>query len=244
MASFCWKNNSNMRRIILFSALLALFAGACRSLHVSDYHTAQPIPERLPNLELLVHERSFEDAFYAALDRDVMLLSMPYDPYFPSPWEVYGTTDGALRDVFHVLDNELADNINARDNLRYGHARFKLLSYQRRNSGWGWLIPMALTAGVVNLFGVPCSVHRIDLELQMEITDANGAVIGRYVAPGAGKAQIALYHGYDSITAIRKANLLAVQNALSKIKTSLGPDVASLTEQLRAAGTIRPLDHK
>ncbi|MCA0235945.1 MAG: hypothetical protein LCH81_06150 [Bacteroidetes bacterium] len=233
-----------MKRIILFSALLALLTGACRLLHVSDYHTTQGIPERLPNLGLLVHERSFMDAFYASLDRDVMLLSQPFDPYFPSPWEVYGTTDGALRDVFHVLDNELADNINVKDEYRYGHARFKLLYYQRRNAGWGWLIPMALTAGVVNLFGVPCSVHRIDLELQMEITDAHGAVLGRYVAQGTGKAQIALYHGYDSITAIRKANLLAVQNALSKIKTSLGTEAPSLTQQLKAAGTIHPLDHK
>jgi hypothetical protein len=218
--------------------------GACRSLHVSDFHTQQAIPQRLPSLGLLVHERSFADAFFAALTRDVVLTSGVNGPYFPAPWEVYGKTDQSMKDVFHALDNELSDNINTHEKERFGHARFKLLYYQRRNSGWGWIIPSVATFWTANLLGMPCSVHRIDLDLQMEITDANGKILAQYKASGTGKGKVAAYHGYDGITAIRKANLVAIQDAMSKIKTNLAADIPALTEQLNAAGTVHPLDRK
>ena len=229
-----------MKKTVLLTALCALLLGACRSLHVSDFHTTQAIPQRLPALGLLVHERSFADAFYAALDRDVFF---EY-PYIPAPWEVYGKTDQSMNDVFHALDNELFDHVNVSEKDRYGNARFKLLYYQRRNSGWGWIIPSIATFWTANLLGMPCSVHRVDLELQMEITDANGKVLGRYKAPGTGKGKIAAYHGYDGITAIRKANLVAIQEAFSKIKINLAGDIPAITEQLKAAGTVQPLDRK
>ncbi|HOY07386.1 MAG TPA: hypothetical protein PLO67_18385 [Saprospiraceae bacterium] len=229
-----------MKKTVLLSALFALLLGACRSLHVSDFHTTQAIPQRLPSLGLLVHERSFADAFYAALDHDMQFRYT----YIPDPWEVYGKTDQSMNDVFHALDNELFDNVNVSDKERYGHARFKLLYYQRRNSGWGWIIPSVATFWTANLLGMPCSVIRIDLELQMEITDAHGKVLGQYKAPGMGKGKIAAYHGYDGLTAVRKANLVAIQNAFSTIKTNLATDIPTLSEQLKAAGTVHPLDRK
>ncbi len=229
-----------MKQFLLFTALAALTLGACRSLRVRDFHTDQAIPVRLPQLGLLVHERSFAEAFYRALDREVFLQYT----YAPDPWEAYSKTDGAMSDMFQALDNELFDNINQSEGDRYGHARIKLLFYQRRNSGWGWLIPSIGTLWTANLLGMPCSVYRIDLELQMEITDANGKILGYYKAPGSGKAQIAMYHGYDGLTAVRKANLVAMQEAFSKIKTNMAADLSAISAHLKAAGTIHPLDHK
>lgn len=229
-----------MKKFLLFLALAALSLGACRSLHVRDFHTSQAIPVRLPQLGLLVHERSFAEAFYKAFGREVLVNYT----YPPNPWDAYSKTEGAMSDMFHALDNELFDNINQTDGDRYGHARFKLLYYQRRNSGWGWIVPSVATLWTANLLGMPCSVYRIDLELQMEIVDANGKILGQYKAPGTGKAKIALYHGYEAVTASRKGNLVAMQDAFSKIKTAMEADVPALSEQLKAAGAISPIEQK
>lgn len=233
-----------MKKSILLFAISVLALGACRSLRISDFHTSETIPQRLPRLGLLVHERSFADAFYAALNREVILTNITAGPYIPAPWEVHQKTDQAMSDVFQVLDNELFDHINRQGGERYGHARFKLRTYQRRNAGWGWMIPSIFTLGTANLLGMPYKVYRIDLELQLEIVDANGKILQRYDAPGTGKAKVAAYHGYDALTAIRKANLVAIQDGLSKIKTRMAGDVATLSEQLQTAGVAHPLDIK
>ncbi len=233
-----------MKKSILFLSMCALLLGACRSLRVGDFHTQEAIPQRLPRLGLLVHERSFEEAFYAALDREVLLTNIAAGPYIPAPWVVHQKTDQAMNDVFQVLDNELFDNINQEGGERYGHARFKLLYYQRRNAGWGWIIPSVATLWTANLLGMPCKVYKIDVEVQMEITDANGKILSHYNATGTGKGKVAAYHGYDALTAIRKANLVAIQDAISKMKTRLAADAPSLAEQLKAAGVAHPLDIK
>lgn len=228
-----------MKKHFLTFLLIALSFSACRSLRVRDFHTTQNLPERLPRLSLLVHERSFLEAFDFALDRDVVS-----GPYFPEPWEAYQVTDQALEDVFHVLDNDLNENINLVSRESYGHARFKLLFYKRRNSGWGWTVASISTFFIPNFLGMPVSTHRVEMEVQMEILDADGKMLGRYTAPGKGKVQVAMYYGYESSIATRKANLLALQNAMSNIKKRLEANAHSLSSQLEAAGTLRILDGK
>ena len=221
-----------MKKSILLLAICALALGACRSLRIRDFHTNEAIPQRLPRLGLLVHERSFLDAFFADIDRDVLLLSNGDGPYIPSPWEVYQRTDLTLSDVFQVLENDFQDNINLSGGEKHGNARFKLLYYEQRNAGWGLLFPSIATFGVANLLGMPCIIYRVDVELQMEITDVHGTVLNRYSAPGSGKGKVAAYHGYGVYPALRKANLVAVQDALSSIKTKMTADIPALTEQL------------
>ncbi|HAD15132.1 MAG TPA: hypothetical protein DCF33_22130 [Saprospirales bacterium] len=213
--------------------------GACRTLQVRDFHTRDILPNRLPKLALLVHERSFLEAFDIALTREVVINNMVGGPYAPAPWVAYGVTDQALQDVFNVLGNELEENMNqSATGQPFGHAKFKLLQYQRRNSGWGWTIASAGTLMIPNLFGMPLRTNRVELELQMEIEDAKGQTVVRYTAPGVGKARVAAYHGYDNTNAVRKANLLALQDAMSVIKQQLNSNVSTLNSQLETAGTI------
>lgn len=233
-----------MKKYFLPFLLLAFFLGSCRSLHVRDFHTDQSLPAPLPRLGLLVHERSFLEAFDYALDREVVIANVVGGPYEPAPWVAYDVTDRALEDVFQVLGNELAENLSQASKAKYGHARFKLLFYKRRNSGWGWSVASISTLLIPNLFGMPIKAYRTELELQKEIVDANGKMLLRYTAAGVGKAPVAAYHGYDNSTAIRKANLLALQNAMSKIKKKMDPDSPLLTTQLESAGTLHQPDGK
>ncbi len=244
VAKPCSKIILTMKKHILLFLLLALSLGACRSLRVRDFHTNQNLPTRLPGLGLLVHERSFLEAFDCALDREVIITNVVSGPYAPAPWVAYDVTDRALEDAFQVLGNELEDNLNQGTSSKFGHARFKLLSYKRRNSGWGWTVASVSTLFLPNLIGMPVRTQRAELELQMEILDAEGKMLVRYIAPGSGKAPVAAYHGYDNSTATRKANLLALQNAMSKIKKKLEADVPSLASQLETAGTLHKQDGK
>ncbi len=82
------------------------------------------------------------------------------------------------------------------------------------------------------MLALPAGVTRSDVELQMEITDNNGKVLSRYRAPGSGKAKVAMYHGYSSFSALRKANLLALQNAMQSIQLQLAADLPELRAQL------------
>jgi len=154
-----------MKKYMLPFLLIALSLGACRSLRVRDFHSNKSLPTRLPNLGLLVHERSFLEAFDLALIRDVVRTNVVSGPYAPAPWVAYDVTDQALQDAFHVLGNELNDNLSQASSPKYGHARFKLLYYKRRNSGWGWTVASVSTLFLPNLFGMPVSTHQAELEL-------------------------------------------------------------------------------
>lgn len=221
----------------LLIVLCALLLGACRTIHVRDFHQENRLQDPLPPLTLKVHAESFFAQFAAEVIEDGFQTGAVYnDPWILSPFSVYTQAGGQLRDVFTVLGNELNDNTIQKAGEKYGQARFKLVHFERSNPGWGWVIPSTLTGFTANLFGMPLSKIRTDLELQMEILDANGVVIAQYRAPGSGKATMAMYYGYTGYGAGRKANLLALQEAMRSIRQQMEPDLAKITENLQSAG--------
>ncbi|TNE67884.1 MAG: hypothetical protein EP344_01790 [Bacteroidetes bacterium] len=225
-----------MKNILPLVAGLVLLAG-CRTIQISDFHSATPTPEPLPKLGLAVHTESFALLFGREMAEDI-LIGNALDPggYFPSPIGVFTQVGQPLHDVYVLLGNELSDNIALGTGEQQGKARFKLIYYNRYNSGWGYTIPSALTAFAVNIFGLPFAVTKSEVELQMEVTDNSGRVLSRYRAPGTGKTKVAMYYGYSGVGALRKANLLALQDAMQGIKKQLAADLPQLKEQLSQAG--------
>ncbi len=223
-----------MKHLLPVLATLLLLA-ACRTVRISDFHTSAPTPEPLPRLGLEVHVESFALLFgKEMLQRILVSNAIQPGSYIPTPVGVYAQVGQPVHDVFVLLGNELNDNLVLNTGPEQGKARFKLIYYERRNPGWGYTIPSVLTMGLVNLFGLPLKVTRADLELQLEIKDNAGNILGRYRAPGSGKAKVAMYHGYDGIGAMRKANLLALQEAMQGIKKQLEADLPQLQTQLAA----------
>ncbi len=210
------------KALFLFACCTLLFC-QCRSLRPADFRTTPPLPERLPPLRLLIHQASFGQAFDAALFRE--------GPG-PNPWTDYEVTGGAMMDVTNLFQRELADNVMLSSGPQAGQARFKLLFYNRRNSGWGYTIPSIMTLWTVNILGMPVGTMRCDVSLQLEIADTHGKPIVTYTAPGSGKATVAMYYGYNNSDAIRKANLEALKSALKAIETKLQEDVPTLTAQM------------
>jgi hypothetical protein len=218
--------------LFLFCTLVLL--SSCRTLLVSDYHTSQTATEKIPGLKLLIHERSFGESFLYGMSREVVVNPV----YGPAAPDLMHVSNPALHDVILALQNELQDHVSDNQGPLYGHARFKLSYYNVWNSGWGYIIPSYLTIYVANVFGMPVRVMRTEVELELEITDAANHVIGHYSAPGVGKATEALYYGYDHVSAARKANILAIQNAMGKIEQQVGTDALQIKTQLAAAGAL------
>jgi hypothetical protein len=205
-------------------------------LKVSDFHSNTPTPEPLPRLALEVHTESFALLFGKELAERI-LLNNAVNPgsYIPNPIGVLAQVGQPVHDVFVLFGNELTDNLVKTSGAQKGKARFKLIYYNRYNSGWGYTIPSVLTLGALNVLAMPAGVTRAEVELQLEITDNAGNVLSRYRAPGAGKVKVAMYYGYSSFGAMRKANILALQQAMQGIKQQLSVDLPQLQTQLAAA---------
>lgn len=223
--------------VLLVSSLLL---GSCRTLKIQDFHQQAALTQPMPPLALKVHAESFLGHFAGDLANDMLAdaaMSRP-GPWlpFPSPYEVHSRIAEPMRDVFTVLGNELTDNMLQPAGAPHGQIRFKLLYYQSRTPGWGWVIPSVFTLNIANLAGMPFLRYRIDLELQMEILDRNQRVVAQYRAPGNGKSTVAMYYGYTGREAYRKANLLALQDAMRAIRAKMEPDLSSLRDDLLAAG--------
>jgi hypothetical protein len=220
--------------------LCAFSLGACRSLKMSDFHQQNQLSEPLPPLSLQVHTESFAGHFVAEMFEENMANNSIYDvPWIPSPFEIYSQLGEPMRDVFTVLGNELTDNTTQTAGEKLGQARFKLVYYERRIPGWGWIIPSSLTLCTANLFGMPFAKVSADVELQMEILDANKNIVAQYRAPGTGKATVAMYHGYSGLDAARKINLLALQDAMRGIRRQMEPDLAKLNADLQTAKPMK-----
>ncbi|MEY3242318.1 MAG: hypothetical protein RIR11_3757 [Bacteroidota bacterium] len=228
-----------MKKNILFLAGLTLLLTNCKTLRVSDFHDTARTPEPLPRMGLLVHQESFAAAF----DRETFSKGWNGNVAIPGssgPFDYFALSDLPLEDVYTALGNEVNENLTNNKGDRYGHIRFRLVHYDRRAPGWGYTIPSALSLNTLNVAGMPYTRYRAELELQVEIADANKKILARYRAPGVGKAYVAMYYGYRRGDAWRKANLLALQDAMNVIRPKIEADLLELKAQLMSAGPLPP----
>lgn len=229
-----------MKKIVLFFLLPLLALASCRTLRVRDYHTASArIAEPLPRLGFLAHQESFSRAF----DRETFDKGWNGNVVVPNRYtsdgDLYVLSDLPLEDAFTYMGNEVSDNLAETTGPKYGHVRFKLVHYDRRTPGWGYSIGSVSTLFIPNLVGMPYNRVRAELELQVEIADANKKVLARYRAPGTGRAYVAMYYGYRPADAWRKANLLAMKNAMATIRPQILADADRLRMQLLEAGPVK-----
>lgn len=225
-----------MKRFFVFAFATVLLA-QCRSIRVDDFHQTARVATPLPRMGLLIHQESFAAAF----DWETMMKGWGGNVSMPRPvsnMEYMALSDLPLEDVYAVLGNEVNDNLTENTGDRFGHIRFRLVNYNRRSPGWGYTIPSVMTLNLLNVLGMPYTRLQSELELQVEVADANKKILARYRAPGQGKSYVAMYYGYHRVDAWRKANLVALQDAMAKIRPQLEADLPKLQEQLSSAGPL------
>ena len=185
--------------------------GACKS--VKDTFSSTPtavITQRLPPLEITAD---------------------------PGPLVM---NDGALpEDPLRLFKAELQRNIvEPTDTATFGYARLVITRIHTSRTGRSLQALQVVTMMIPSLFGAPLEWYRTDVQAEVQLLDASGELLGSYVGRGNSNVKVAMYHGYSQTDAPRLADVLALRDALSKIRPQLDTAAARLRPLLLAGGPV------
>ncbi|MFZ4477915.1 MAG: hypothetical protein ACOYPR_22155 [Saprospiraceae bacterium] len=228
-----------MKKTILLLGIISLCI-QCRMLGPADF-AVTPIPTKidLPRLEILTHQQSFGAMFGNALwGNQFLMYDNSWSTFMPVGYQ-RSIAPRKILDAMGYLERETAA-ISRRTGNAHGYARYKLMYYEVRQPGFGWEILSSLTCFIPNFFGMPFNRLRTDLELQLEIVDAQGNILSTYRSAQSALVWSAPYWGYWWPDAVRKACISALQLAMTDIKGQIALDRNTLETQLLAGGQLPP----
>ena len=226
-----------MKRTITLGVLALLILSSCHTLKISDFPQGTAIESRLPALEPIFDYHSFQAAY-----PDYYESNTGYGVRITDEISIFnGATRGRsvsnetkAYDAVHLFEKEVRDNISQSTGKIYGSAVCKV---GFGNSSGSWVNPVisAASLGIANLFGYPYNVLTDELEVIVEIRDAENYIVGRYSAIGEGEAKVTLYK-YDG--AARLAHARAFINAMEQIKDKLAYNEQELISLLKEKGPV------
>lgn len=149
-------------------------------------------------------------------------------------------SDGMLpEDPLALFQGEIERNITETgDTSAYGYARLLVTQLKVRRTGRLLQVAQIVTLFTPMLLGVPLETYQTDLHTEVQILDAEGTVLGRYLADGHSKVRVAMYYGYSQSEAPRLSDVVALRAALAKIRPQLDTAAARLRPILLAGGPV------
>ncbi len=199
--------------VLLRFGLLALSATACvLAKHALQSTPAAPIATRHPPLEVAV---------------DASILT-----------KIDGTLPEELMPLFQ---GEMRQNIaELADTATFGYARLVVVRAKVTRTGRALQIFQMATLLIPSVLGIPLETYQTNLTAEVEITDAQGEVLGRYEGQGQSKVRVAMYYGYSQQDAPRLSNSLALRAALAQIRPQLDSAQACLRPLLLKSEVDNP----
>lgn len=191
--------------------LLALGTTACVSAkHVLQSTPSATIANRLPPLEVTVESGALAN------------------------------TDGALpEDPIELFQNEIHRNVaEPTDTATFGYAKLLVTQADVKRTGRALQAFQMMTMLTPSLFGVPLETYKTNLTAEVQITDARGIVLGKYIGKGQSSVQVAMYYGYSQSDAPRLSDMVALRGALAQIRPQLDSAATRLRPLLLAAGAV------
>ncbi|GAA4369587.1 hypothetical protein GCM10023185_43360 [Hymenobacter saemangeumensis] len=148
--------------------------------------------------------------------------------------------DGALpEDPLAVFKQECRVNLTEpTDSAAYGYARFVVKKVNTIRLGRGLQAFQMATLLLPSVFGIPLEWYQTTLQAEVQVTDADGNILGSYTGTGTSKVKVAMYHGYSQSDAPRLADIIAMRNALAQIRPQLDTASLRLRPLLMAGGTV------
>jgi len=226
-----------MKQSITLGILSLVLLSSCHTLKVSDFPQGTAIASPLPALEPIFDYHSFQTAYpdyYESNSGSAIRITDDFSIFNGVTRGRSTSNETKAYDAVHLFEKEVRDNISQSTGKIYGSAVCKV---GFGNSSGSWINAAVSTAslGIANLFGYPFNILTDELEVILEIRDAENFIIGRYSAIGEGKAKITLYK-FDG--AARLAHARAFVNAMEQIKDKLSIDQAELSALLRGTGPV------
>jgi hypothetical protein len=199
------------KRFIILLVLSCLLFQNCRSWTITQItNTNAPISPKLPALQ--------KGSIYG-------------QPIYTPGMAYYNT------DIGTIFTEEVENNLTDPFGEVYGTINYHTNMIQMK-IGIGYALVSGFTMMVPNLLGFPMGNYKIELETIVEIRNVKNELIGKYKATGKGKASVAMYFGYGSVTALRKARADALNNCLINIRVQIQQDVLRLTTELKNAKAV------
>ncbi|RZK24592.1 MAG: hypothetical protein EOO56_00710 [Hymenobacter sp.] len=205
------KLHSFIGRPALLAALAATSLSACMSVKGSFTHTPTAvITKRLPPMEITAD---------------------------PGPLAM---NDGALPDdPLRLFKSELQHNVvEATDTATYGYIRLVVTKVHTTRKGRSLQAAQVVTMLVPSVFGAPLEWYNTDLEAEVQVMDASGQLLGTYTGKGTSNVKVAMYHGYSQTDAPRLADVMALREALNKVRPQLDTAALRLRPLLMAGGAV------
>jgi len=162
------------------------------------------------------------------------------------PLEIYADqgplamNDGALPDdPLKLFQQECRLNLTeATDTATFGYAKLVVKKVKTLRTGRGLQGIQVLTFMVPAVFGVPLEWYKTTLQAELQVSDANGNLLGTYTGSGNSEVKVAMYHGYSQTDAPRLADIIALRGAMAQIRPQIDTATARLRPLLLAGGTV------
>ncbi|SFQ02619.1 hypothetical protein [Hymenobacter arizonensis] len=148
--------------------------------------------------------------------------------------------DGALpEDPLKLFQQECQTNLTEpTDTATFGYAKLVVKKVRTLRTGRGLQGVQVLTFLLPAVFGIPLEWYKTSLQAEVQVSDANGNLLGSYVGNGTSAVKVAMYHGYSQTTAPRLADIIALRGAMAQIRPQLDTATARLRPLLMAGGTV------
>lgn len=130
--------------------------------------------------------------------------------------------DGLLADMRRVLVDETVGILWTRPpaDAPGPRATWVLVRHESRED-YGWLVPSVLTAGVLNLLGMPAASHEVRLTFALRLQDEDGAHLGEWTGSAVAHEYWAAWWGRPRDEAGRQARLDALHGVLADVRSRL-----------------------
>ena len=226
-----------MKRTITLGVIILFTLSSCQTLKISDFPVGTAISSKLPALEPVFDYHSFQAAYpdyYESNSGTAIRLNDDFSIFTGSTRGRAVSNETKAYDAVHLFEKEIRDNISSATGKIFGSAVCKV-GFGNSNGNLTNPIISTLTLGILNIFGYPYTIISDELEVILEIRDADNYIVGRYSAIGYGESKVTLY---KSDGASRLAHARAFVNAMGKIKNKLENDTDELAGLLTEQGPV------
>ncbi len=238
--------------VLLFMSVSIL---GCKRFDTQLLRPEEGLDQRIPPLEVLVDRPSVETAYSVGqtvseeLDYEIGEGEGSYVGFVSiATLRTQTLLDKRVQQAVVIFEREISDNICEPVGRKYGLAICRIAN-REASLGWGWLIPSGLTLFTINLFGFPAVSQTTELDVEVEILDANHNRIAKYSAIAKDTKYSALYWGYPfprkphidyDNTLTRMTSASALRAAMQDIKKQIHRDASEIRGKLIAAGELNP----
>lgn len=221
-----------MRKLSTFAIVLIIVFTQCRTINLAELNPQGKINPLLPALEVEFDMYSLEKNFPDRFNSQTSITSTNMEVTSQSiNISNIKNEDVTPNDFITLFNREVKNNITN----PYGEKRGKIvcrIAGKDENPTYILRLLSLISLGTLNILGMPFDINKNIIDIDVEISNNNNELIGRYNAMGKGKEISSLYYGNHYLRAKRYANIKAYKAAMTDIKKQIEADHNRLIEGL------------